>query len=167
MKTLSRIVCLLLLGIALSACVAERLAPGPGPATPIFMDQGHWRAADGFVLAHSEWSAPGARTVIVALHGMNDYGRFITDAALYWQKQGIATYAFDQRGFGRTEGNGRWPGHDVMASDVGTFLGLVRARHPGARIFLLGESMGGAVATLAAAPAGPTQADGRIRVSPA
>lgn len=157
----------ILLALSLTGCVAERLAPGPGPTAPHFMDAGHWKAADGFTLAHSEWQAESPKTVIVALHGMNDYGRFISDAALYWQKQGITTYAFDQRGFGRTEGNGRWPGHDVMAADVATFVGLVRQRHPNARIFLLGESMGGAVATLAAARTGPKLADGLILVSPA
>lgn len=155
------------MALLLQACVAERLPPGPGPSPPAFVDATHWRASDGFVLAFSAWRAPEPRTVIVALHGMNDHGRFITDAATYWQGQGIATYAYDQRGFGRTEGNGRWPGHDVMAADVATFVALVRDRHPGARIILLGESMGGAVATLAAARGGTDLADGVVLVSPA
>src|SRR5690606_3534105 len=100
--------------LALAGCAAERLAPGPGPSTPHFVDRGHWMAGDGYVLGMSEWQAENAHTVIVALHGMNDYGRFIDAAAKYWQARGISTYAYDQRGFGRTEGNGRWPGHDVM-----------------------------------------------------
>jgi alpha-beta hydrolase superfamily lysophospholipase len=153
--------------LLLSGCVAEPLAPGPGPTQPALIDGTHWQAHDGFVLAFSTWQAAQPHTVIVALHGMNDYGRFITDAATFWQSQGITTYAYDQRGFGRTEGNGRWPGHDVMAGDVGTFMTLVRARHPGIRIVLLGESMGGAVATLAAARGGTSLADGLILVSPA
>lgn len=157
----------LLVASGLTACVAERLAPGPGPTQPAFVDEGHWKSSDGFVLAHSRWVSPGAGTIIVALHGMNDYGRFIDDAARYWQTRGIETYAYDQRGFGRTEGNGRWPGHDVMAADVAAFLGIVRSRHPGARVFVLGESMGGAVATLAAAREGRAMADGLILVSPA
>lgn len=151
----------------LTACVAERLAPGPGPTQPAFVDEGHWKSSDGFLLAHSRWEAQGARTIIVALHGMNDYGRFIDEAARYWQARGIETYAYDQRGFGRTEGNGRWPGHDAMASDLAVFLRLVRSRHPGARVYVLGESMGGAVATLAAAREGRDLADGLILVSPA
>ena len=63
----------------------------------------------------SQWQADKADTVIVALHGMNDYGRFIDAAAKFWQAHGVTTYAYDQRGFGRTEGNGRWPGHEAMA----------------------------------------------------
>jgi alpha-beta hydrolase superfamily lysophospholipase len=115
----------------------------------------------------SGWQAENAQLVFVALHGMNDYGRFIEAAAKHWQTKGITTYAFDQRGFGRTEGNGRWPGHEVMAEDTRTFLNLVRARHPHARIFLLGESMGGAVAMLAASRSSEPVADGLILVSPA
>lgn len=156
----------LLLSLSLASCVAETLAPGPGPATPRFVDAGHWQSSDGFTLAFSTWPVSQPRAVIVALHGMNDYGHFIDDAAKAWQAKGIATYAYDQRGFGRTEGNGRWPGHDIMASDARVFVSLVRARHPGTRLFLLGESMGGAVATLAASREG-LDVDGVVLVSPA
>ena len=157
----------LVLCLTLTACVAERLAPGLGPASPRFVDRSHWIAGDGYVLAFSEWQAQNPQVVIVALHGMNDYGQFIEAAAKHWQTRGIATYAYDQRGFGRTEGNGRWPGHEVMAGDARAFVALVRERHSQARIFLLGESMGGAVAMLAAARGDKPVADGLILVSPA
>lgn len=158
---------LLALLLALTACAAQRLAAGPGQATPSFVDDGHWQAHDGYILGMSGWQTENAQLVFVALHGMNDYGRFIEAAAKHWQTKGITTYAFDQRGFGRTEGNGRWPGHEVMAEDARTFIALVRARHPGARVFLLGESMGGAVAMLAASRSSEPVADGLILVSPA
>lgn len=167
MRAASHSLLVLLFTLFLQGCVAERLAPGPGPTMPSLVSNAHWQASDGFVLAYSQWSAPAPTSVIVALHGMNDYGRFIDQAARYWQARGITTYAYDQRGFGRTEGNGRWPGHDVMAADAATFIALVRARHPGARVFLLGESMGGAVATLTATRGGRDLADGLILVSPA
>ena len=135
---LQRIAIALTFSIALTGCVAERLAPGPGPATPTFVDQGHWRARDGFVLGMSQWPVQDPKIVIAAVHGMNDYGRFIEQAATYWQAHGIATYSYDQRGFGRTEGNGRWAGHEVMAQDARTFVALVRARHPDARFQIVG-----------------------------
>jgi alpha-beta hydrolase superfamily lysophospholipase len=153
--------------LALTACAAQRLAPGPGPATPHFVDRGHWMADDGYVLALSEWHVQNPSIVVVALHGMNDYGQFIDAAAKHWRTRGITTYAYDQRGFGRTEGNGRWPGHEVMARDARAFIALARERHPGAHVFLLGESMGGTVAMLAAARSETPVADGLILVSPA
>ncbi len=157
----------LVLAVFLTGCVAERLPPGPGPATPSFIDDGHWRAGDGYVLGLSQWQAENPRVVIVALHGMNDYGHFIEPAARYWRTHGITTYAYDQRGFGRTEGNGRWPGHEVMAEDARSFTAVVRARHPGVPVYLLGESMGGAVAMVAAAGRAEPIADGLVLVSPA
>jgi acylglycerol lipase len=157
----------LALCLMLTACVAQRLAPGPGPTTPHFVDQGHWIASDGYQLGLSQWQADKTEIVIVALHGMNDYGQFIDAAAKHWQARGITTYAYDQRGFGRTEGNGRWPGHEVMAEDARTFIALVRAKHPNARVYLMGESMGAAVAMVAAAGRSEPIADGIILVSPA
>jgi alpha-beta hydrolase superfamily lysophospholipase len=157
-----------LLCALLTACgTPQVLPPGPGATAPRFLDAGHWIASDGYVLALSNWPAQDAHTVIVALHGMNDYGRFIEGAAKHWQGRGITTYAYDQRGFGRTEGNGRWPGHETMAEDVHAFMALVRTHHPTARVFLLGESMGGAVAMVAAAGRAEPVADGLILVSPA
>jgi acylglycerol lipase len=164
---MTRLLTLIAMCLALTACVAQRLAPGPGPATPQVVDAGHWRAQDGFILGMSQWQAPNADIVIVALHGMNDYGQFIDAAAKNWQTRGITTYAYDQRGFGRTEGNGRWPGHEVMAQDARTFIAVVRAKHPGARVYLMGESMGAAVAMVAAGGRSEPIADGIILVSPA
>lgn len=164
---MTRLLTLIAMCLALTACVAQRLAPGPGPTTPQFVDQGHWMAHDGYVLGMSQWQAPNADIVIIALHGMNDYGQFIDAAAKNWQSHGITTYAYDQRGFGRTEGNGRWPGHDVMAQDARTFIALVREKHPNARVYLMGESMGAAVAMVAAGGRSEPIADGIILVSPA
>jgi alpha-beta hydrolase superfamily lysophospholipase len=157
----------LALCLMLTACVTQRLAPGPGPTTPHFVDKGHWIASDGYQLGLSQWQADKTEIVIVALHGMNDYGQFIDAAAKHWQTRGITTYAYDQRGFGRTEGNGRWPGHEVMAQDARTFIALARERHPNARVYLMGESMGAAVAMVAAAGRSEPIADGLILVSPA
>jgi acylglycerol lipase len=164
---MTRLLTLIVMCLALTACVAQRLAPGPGPTTPRFIDQGHWIASDGYQLGLSQWQADKTEIVIVALHGMNDYGQFIDAAAKHWQTRGITTYAYDQRGFGRTEGNGRWPGHEVMAEDARTFVALARERHPNARVYLMGESMGAAVAMVAASGRSEPIADGIILVSPA
>jgi len=47
------------------------------------------------------------------------------------------------------------------------FVDVVRARHPGLPVFVLGESMGGAVAMTAFASDTPPKADGLILVAPA
>ncbi len=118
-------------------------------------------AADGYRLPLRHWGpVDKPRAVILALHGFNEYGRAFDDPARFWGQLGIATYAYDQRGFGDTAGRGIWPGAETLAADAATALRLLEARYPGVPVYLLGESMGGAVAILAATRAGPP-ADGR------
>jgi alpha-beta hydrolase superfamily lysophospholipase len=104
---------------------------------------------------------------MVALHGMNDYANAFAIGGPWWAEQGIATYAYDQRGFGRTAPRGVWAGPEAMAQDLRTATALVRARHPKAVIAVLGHSMGGAVAIDAFASAEPPAADRLILAAPA
>ena len=88
--------------------------------------------------------------MIIALHGFNDYSNFFDAPGAWLATRGIASYAYDQRGFGAAPGRGYWPGTTALIDDLGTLNALVRARHPGVPVYVLGESMGGAVALVAA-----------------
>ena len=114
---------------------ADRIVTTDGFALPLKVTP----AADGAPL----------RAVIVALHGFGDYRAGFDAPAAAWAKAGIATWAYDQRGFGETSGRGRWHGVDAMVDDALLALRLVAARHPGVPVYLAGESMGGAVALAA------------------
>lgn len=139
----------LLLGL-LAAC-APRLQPaGDQAAVPaIAPHESTWRAADGRILPLRRWLPPvevgGPKAVILALHGFNDYSNAFSDAADWWAERGIATYAPDQRGFGRAPHAGYWPGADLLADDVVQLDRLLQQQHPNVPIYWLGESMGGAV----------------------
>jgi alpha-beta hydrolase superfamily lysophospholipase len=122
---------------------------------------------DGLRLGLMHWDAKDPKAVIVALHGMSDYSNAFAMPAPWWAKNGISTYAYDQRGFGRSPNTGIWGGDDVMCRDLSDFVGVIRARFPGLPVFVLGESMGGAVAMAAFASKSPPKADGVILVSPA
>ena len=152
----------------MAACSTPQTTPlGAGATQAHFADGGHWIATDGYVLALSSWTAAKPKAIIVALHGMNDYGEAFAMPGKFWAEHGVTTYAYDQRGFGRTEGNGRWPGGDTMATDAREFVAVVRARHPGVPVYLMGESMGGAVAILSGTAGQSLGADGIILISPA
>ncbi len=112
---------------------------------------------DGARLALRRWAAAAGapRAVILALHGFNDYSNAFDDAAQRWAEAGIATYAFDQRGFGETNPRGLWPGSTTLAADARDVLDLLAARHPDTPLYLLGESMGAAVALAALAEGEP------------
>ncbi|MBO0735348.1 MAG: lysophospholipase [Alphaproteobacteria bacterium] len=107
-------------------------------------------AADGAVLPLREWLPNGPpRAVILALHGFNDYSNSFEAPGKAWARQGIATYAYDQRGFGAAPEHGLWPGRAALAADAATAAQILRRRYPGVPLYLLGESMGGAVAIVA------------------
>jgi acylglycerol lipase len=94
--------------------------------------------------------------LVVALHGMNDYSYAFDQAAQDWAYYGVATYAYDQRGFGASARPGIWSSADTMVADLNTAVDAASARHPGLPVYVLGESMGGAVVAtaLAAGPSG-------------
>ncbi|MDQ6996426.1 MAG: lysophospholipase, partial [Mariprofundus sp.] len=87
-------------------------------------------------------------------------------AAPFFTRHGIAVYAYDQRGFGRSANRGRWPGKDIFAQDAQTFAHLLRTQFPHTPLFLLGHSMGAAVAVHALAST-PMDVDGIILAAPA
>lgn len=123
---------------------------------------------DGARLGLMTWLPDGDPwAVIVGLHGMNDYSNSYHLAAPYWASQGIATYAIDQRGFGRSPGRGVWAGEALILEDVRTTTALVRARYPKALIVVAGISMGGAAAIAAFASDRPPDADRVVLLAPA
>jgi alpha-beta hydrolase superfamily lysophospholipase len=104
---------------------------------------------------------------VVAVHGMNDYANAFHLAAPYWAQNGVTTYAYDQRGFGRSPNRGIWGGDQLMVEDLRTMVALARGEYPGVPVIVAGESMGGAVAILAFASDRPPAADRLILMAPA
>jgi acylglycerol lipase len=124
-------------------------------------------AADGAALPLSVWLPQGQpRAIVLALHGFNDYRKAFAEVGPFLAAGGIATYAYDQRGFGATDQPGIWPGSDLLVDDARTVAVLLRQRYPGRPLYLLGESMGGAVAMSLLAKT-PKAADGAVLVAAA
>jgi alpha-beta hydrolase superfamily lysophospholipase len=140
------------------AAVAESALSGDSIAT-----------ADGARLPLKSWlpRAGQPQAVIIALHGFNDYSNFFNSAGSHFAEHGVASYAYDQRGFGGAPHRGVWPGEATLADDLRQAARVIAGRHPGRPLFILGESMGGAVAMLAAAGREPPIADGLILAAPA
>jgi acylglycerol lipase len=152
------------------AAIGNAVLPAGPSAAPELAD--YWlMAADGKRLPLRVWLPEGKpRAVILALHGFNDYSRAFAGPAESWRKDGIATYAYDQRGFGEAPLRGRWAGTRALDEDLAEASRLLRQRYPGVPLYLLGESMGGAVvisAVTGAAGAPRPDADGIILSAPA
>jgi alpha-beta hydrolase superfamily lysophospholipase len=155
----------------LSACapITQRAAVPPAAFAGPRLEQNSFVSFDGTRLGLSSWTPESGEpwAVIVGLHGMNDYGQAFWMAGPWWAKQGIATYAYDQRGFGRSPQRGVWAGEKLTSEDLRTICTLLRARYPHATIAVVGESMGGAVAIEAFASDRPPDADRLVLLSPA
>lgn len=145
----------LFLGVMLAGTLvscAPVMAPG-GPRTQAAaLAEGRYVAADGTALPLAAWPAAKGppKAVILGLHGFGDYRNAFEEPAEIWSKAGFATYAYDQRGFGASPTRGRWPGTETLVEDAQAMAALLRAKHPGLPLYLAGESMGGAVALVAA-----------------
>jgi acylglycerol lipase len=150
-----------------------RAAPGPKPMPHFAGDL--FIAADGVALPLRRWlpkedAGERVAAVVLALHGFNDYSNAFAGPGDIWAKDGIATYAYDQRGFGGAAGRGRWPGRSVLAADAAAAALVLRQLYPNVPLYLLGESMGGAVAVVAMTGESGTpipSVDGVILVAPA
>jgi acylglycerol lipase len=128
-------------------------------------------AADGARLPLRSWLPQGeTKAVILALHGFNDYANAFAGPGEALARRGIATYAYDQRGFGAAPLHGRWPGRWQLEEDLGAASRVLRTRYPGVPLYLMGESMGGAIVAVAMAGEDgmrKPEADGVILVAPA
>jgi len=150
-----------------------RAAPEP-PPLPHFTEAS-FIAADGRVLPLRKWLPTGyaaheVKAVILALHGFNDYSGAFDGAGEIWARRGIATFAYDQRGFGGAPERGVWAGRTAMATDAATAAQILRRLYPGIPLYLLGESMGGAVVVIAMTGESGTpvpDVDGIILTAPA
>ncbi len=126
--------------------------------------------ADGAKLPLRSWLPKEAppRAVVLGIHGFGDHsGNAFEVPAPLLNARGVALYAYDQRGFGAAPHRGYWPGAPTLVSDAVAAARLVRARHPGVPLYMMGESMGVAVLLVAAASAEPPPADGYVLLAPA
>lgn len=153
--------------IWLAACAPQLKPPGPNVREAGLTDHA-FLTQDGANLPLHIWRTKEApKAVILALHGFNDYGAFIKEGAAYFSARGVQVYAYDQRGFGKSPNFGFWPGREAFANYLKNAVGLLRRRHPGLPLYLVGASMGGAVIMTAMAGAHQPPVDGIVLAAPA
>lgn len=151
----------------MGGCASPYIYPSPPALHQPVLEADSARMADGFRLPLSIWKTHGEpQAVVLALHGLNDYREAFKSTGTFLADRGISVYAYDQRGFGETEGAGYWHGSATLISDLKTMVDLLRQAYPNRKIYIMGESMGGAV-TLAAQSISGLDVAGLVLVAPA
>lgn len=157
----------LLLLILQSGCMPVTYPPG-AKNNAAQLGENIFLTEDGASLPLRHWlPKTEPRAIIIALHGFNDYSRFFNLPGEYFSKLGIACFAYDQRGFGMAPHRGLWAGGETYTKDLQVLVGLVKQRYPERPVYLLGESMGGAIVITAMSQADMPEVAGTILAAPA
>lgn len=143
--------------------------PEPRPAGPPPLEALVMR--DGARLPLRVWTPPegvAPRFLVLALHGLGDHGgNYLAEGGPLLAAGGALVYAHDQRGFGWAPHRGVWPGAEALRDDALEAARLLKARHPDLPLFVMGESLGAAVAILAGTAPEPPDAAGYLLSAPA
>ncbi len=114
-----------------------------------------------------QWDALNSeKAIILAVHGYNDYSNSFKTPATFLSKFGISTFAIDLRGFGKNNDRGEWYPLEIHMQDVKYFLKKLKKDNKDKKIFILGESMGGAI-VLSTILKYEIHVDGVILIAPA
>jgi alpha-beta hydrolase superfamily lysophospholipase len=112
---------------------------------PIADQHGTLTTADGTCLFYRYWPAAGWNgRVAIVLHGIGYHSgpyKVIADAL---NPCGITVYGLDARGHGLSCGSRGYTGNAAeVAQDVTAIVDFVKRQQPHAKVFLMGDSMGG------------------------
>lgn len=119
-----------------------------------------WAASDFRVrtLPVIAWKnqTPNAVAAILCIHGLGLENRAFTSMAAELNRRGYLVYALDVRGFGSWT---QTRGEEVLnypqtLADIRNVSEVIKQRNPGLPLYVLGESMGGAIALRAGAQLG-------------
>lgn len=105
------------------------------------------------------------RAVVVALHSFGDHGGAYALLGPYFSRHGVLLVSYDQAGFGQRQRAGHWAGETVLINEASQLVKQLDQRYS-QPVFLLGESLGGAVAMLTALQQ-PERVSGIILAAPA
>lgn len=103
---------------------------------------------NGTRIVYDVWSPDGDPTALLVLaHGLGEHARRYDHVAERLTDLGVVVYAPDHRGHGRSGGK-RLHARTMaeFTDDLDTLFDIATSAHPGLPTFLLGHSMGGAIA---------------------
>jgi alpha-beta hydrolase superfamily lysophospholipase len=112
--------------------------------------EGTFAGLGGAAIFTRTWRPPGKpRGVVVIVHGFNSHSGQYFWIAEQFLAAGLAVYALDQRGRGKSGGERFYvEKFAAYVDDLTTFVRLAKSQEPGLPVFMLGHSAGGVVSCL-------------------
>jgi len=110
--------------------------------------QGRFAGCDGTSLYYQAWTTSSSRprAAVVNLHGLGDHSGLYPNLAGHLPVRGLALYAYDMRGNGRSPGQRAYlRSWQEYRDDLHRFVVRVREWEKDVPLFLLGNSLGGLV----------------------
>ncbi|MCB9106498.1 MAG: lysophospholipase [Anaerolineales bacterium] len=111
------------------------------------MNESSFEGVGGLKIFTRSWHPDGQpRAVVVIVHGFNSHSGYYTWVAEQFVADGLAAYALDLRGRGKSDGERFYvQKFDDYVNDLATFVTIAKSAEPGLPVFLLGHSAGGVV----------------------
>ena len=108
---------------------------------------GSFQSGSGASIFYRCWAPAEPRAVLLLAHGLAEHSGRYGDFASFFADAGIATYALDFPGHGRSDGKrGHVRNFQEYTDALGALLSLAREAHADIPFVLFGHSMGGLIA---------------------
>jgi acylglycerol lipase len=103
----------------------------------------------GLKIASRSWRPQGAaRGIVILIHGFNSHSGYMAWPAEQFATDGLAAYALDLRGRGKSEGERFYVEQfSDFLGDVDKLVEIARTENPGLPLYVLGHSVGGVIAS--------------------
>lgn len=113
-------------------------------------EHGSFTTVDGLTLFTRRWSSEmEPKAIVLLVHGYAEHSGRYDHVAQTFVEQGAAVHAYDQRGYGRSEGCRAYVEYfEQYLADFDQFRAYVRTWTPDVPVFAFGHSMGGLVTVL-------------------
>lgn len=127
-----------------------------------------FRTFDGLELYRQSWLSDDPRAVICLIHGAFEHSGRFADAGVALADAGFTVHSFDLRGHGKSPGE-ITPDTSLylLLKDTVVFSQIVKEEAGGLKVFLLGQSLGGALAIMSAAEGAGQVVSGIVLCAPA
>ncbi len=108
------------------------------------MQTGSFTAKDGYKIHTKYWQAnTDNERIVIIVHGISEHSGRYEHVAEHLTQAGYHVYALDHRGHGQSDGTRIHVDNNTQfITDLKQFHTQIKEKHPNAKLFILGQSMG-------------------------